>query len=96
MIDCNRLGLTGIFRGLGKQNRICLGSISLYYFIGIPIAWYVGISRGYGVAGLLEGALIGNALVVVYMYYVLHYKINLDEAMMECKERGEKFVESLK
>ena len=40
----------------------------------------------------MAGGIIGNFLVVIFLLFSIYWFIDIDEAMLECKEREEKFI----
>ena len=94
-LDCIRFALQGIFRGLGKQKEIYLGAFILYYMVGVPVSAYLGLVMNQGISGLMIGIILGNSLVCIYFSIQLKYKVNIDSAIIECKERDEYFKKHL-
>ena len=50
-----------------------LGSICLFWCVGIPLSYYLGISKEYGVAGLAFGIGVPPILLNVVNFYIVHY-----------------------
>ncbi len=53
----------GILRGMGRTRAPALATLVGYYAIALPFAWWLGLERGLGLAGIWWGLCLG--LVVV-------------------------------
>ena len=53
----------GILRGMGRTRAPALVTLVGYYAIALPFAWWLGLERGLGLAGIWWGLCLG--LVVV-------------------------------
>ena len=62
---------SGNVRGLGKQGLASLLTIILYYCIGLPLALYLGFSKGYELAGFWGGFLIVMILLDLAIIYLV-------------------------
>jgi MATE family multidrug resistance protein len=57
----------GVLRGTGKQNLGAVTNIIAYYFVGLPCAWALTFTYGWGVVGLMCGLSTGTFLQSVTM-----------------------------
>jgi MATE family multidrug resistance protein len=55
----------GILKSLGMQKQAFFRSLIGQFFVGIPLAFYLGVYLGYGNPGLWMGLTIGNALLAI-------------------------------
>ena len=61
--------LSGTIKGIGKQNSATIGLIITYYFIALPLIWYMAIKLDWKVKGVWGGFLIG--IVVLLGFYLV-------------------------
>jgi MATE family multidrug resistance protein len=62
----------GILRGMGDVNRPTLINFVAYWILGLPVGYYLGIMKGFGVAGIWYGLTLGLATSSLLLY--LRYK----------------------
>lgn len=70
MLDGTQVVGSGILRGLGRTKPAALFNLFGYYALGLPIAYWLGLRRGHGLAGVwwgLAGGLLSVALGMLVM-----------------------------
>lgn len=63
---------TGVLRGIGDTRTPMLCNLAGHWAIGLPVAYTLCFSRGWGVAGLWTGLSVGLILVGVALVWVWH------------------------
>ena len=63
--DSIQLVTVGILKSLGMQKQAFYRSLIGQFFVGIPMAYYLGIYLGYGNPGLWMGLTIGNSVLAI-------------------------------
>src|SRR5690606_39236976 len=53
----------GVLRAMGRTRKAALVNFAGYYVVALPLAYWLAIERGMGVAGLWWGLTVGLALV---------------------------------
>lgn len=64
----------GICRGAGKQYVGAITSFLCYYFVGLPMAYFMCYSLDFNVKGLLMGISTGTFLQCIVFIYLLFYR----------------------
>lgn len=70
MLDGTQVVASGILRGLGRTKPAAFFNFCGYYVLGLPVAYWIGLGRGHGLAGVwwgLAGGLISVALGLLAM-----------------------------
>lgn len=67
VLDASQVGLNGVIKGLGLQNKAQNFAFVSYFFIGLPSAYVFGIHLGFGLNGLWYGFAIG-LLALTFFY----------------------------
>jgi len=67
--------LTGVFAGLGWQDRAAMGIFLCSWVVQLPIAWFLAYGAGLGVFGLRAGVCIAGSLLFIYNVVVLHLSL---------------------
>ncbi|KAG2492272.1 hypothetical protein HYH03_009512 [Edaphochlamys debaryana] len=62
LFDGTQTILTGVVEGSGKQLHGGLINLAVFYLWAVPLALYLGFSRGLGVVGMWAGMLSGSVL----------------------------------
>ena len=81
-IDCVRMGLLGVLKGLNKEEECFLGCFILLFFLGLPIGCELALNTGLGIKGFFFGSIIGNIFTTIYLIYELEAKIDWTEALL--------------
>jgi MATE family multidrug resistance protein len=63
---------TGALRGLGNTHTPAAWNLAGHWFLGLPIAYYLCFTRGWGVEGLWAGLAFGIILIGSVLLYVWH------------------------
>jgi MATE family multidrug resistance protein len=63
MLDGTQVVASGILRGLGRTKPAAVFNLCGYYLLGLPVAYWLGLRRGLGLAGVWWG-LAGGLLTV--------------------------------
>lgn len=67
----------GALRGAGKQAYGATLYMCAYWLFGLPLGFYLGFARGYGVPGIYGGLTSGTALMAVFntvLYVLIDWK----------------------
>lgn len=68
----------GALRGLGQGRLTIRSAIVAYWAVGIPLAWWLGIGRGWGAMGVWigigAGLHVSAALLLFFLYRILNAK----------------------
>lgn len=59
MLDGTQVVASGILRGLGRTKPAALLSLCGYYVVALPVAYWLGLRRGHGLAGIWWGLAAG-------------------------------------
>ncbi len=65
---------TGALRGWGDTKSSMLWNLGAYWGVGLPIGWWLGFRRGWGVAGIWDGLWLALILTGIGLTTVLHFK----------------------
>ena len=57
----------GVLRGMGRTRPAMLFNFVSYWVLGLPIAWWLGLSRGWGLAGVWWGLALGLGVVATLL-----------------------------
>lgn len=68
--DGVQVSLSGTMKGIGKQTAATIGLIISYYFIALPLIWWLSFRMGWKVKGIWGGFLVG-IIVLLGMYLVV-------------------------
>jgi MATE family multidrug resistance protein len=71
---------TGILRGAGETRIPMLSTLVGHWFIGLPVAYVLGFSRGWGAPGVWVGLCVGLTTVAVVLLAVWNRKLRPDSA----------------
>ena len=63
MLDGTQVVSSGILRGLGRTKPAAIFNFCGYYFLGLPIAYGLGLGRGWGLRGVWWGLAAGLLFV---------------------------------
>ncbi len=63
----------GILRGMGDVNIPTLITFMAYWVIGLPVAYFLGISWGMGANGIWYGLTLGLLVSAVFLFYRFQY-----------------------
>jgi MATE family multidrug resistance protein len=63
MLDGTQVVSSGILRGLGRTKPAAIFNFCGYYFLGLPIAYGLGLGRGWGLRGVWLGLAVGLLFV---------------------------------
>ena len=74
MLDGVQCVAAGICRGAGKQYIGAITSFTCYYFVGLPMAYYMCYHQNFDVKGLLMGISTGTFLQCLVFMYLLFYR----------------------
>ena len=67
--DGLQVSCAGALRGLKDTFQPMLLSVVAYWCVGLPLAWYLGISRALGPQGLWLGLVVGLSLAAAMLLY---------------------------
>jgi len=70
LFDGIQVALSGTMKGIGKQTAATIGLIISYYFIALPLIWYLSFELGWQVFGIWSGFLVG-ILSQLLLYFVV-------------------------
>lgn len=73
LFDGLQVVATGVLRGTGDTHTPMLAGVAGHWLLGLPLGWWLGLGRGYGVVGLWVGlcaGLIAVAAVLVGTWVV--------------------------
>jgi MATE family multidrug resistance protein len=85
-----------VLRGMGKQKHATVGMFIGYYIVGLPLAIYLGIYLHIGVVGLWYGISTGVFFIGLSNQYLISYKFDWNDLVLEAVERSKKVKKSLK
>jgi MATE family multidrug resistance protein len=63
LFDGAQVVVTGALRGMGDSHSAALVNLVAYWFIGIPLGWYLCFNRGWGARGVWVGLCVGLILI---------------------------------
>ena len=64
-----------------------IGAFLFYYAIGLPLGIVLAFKMDMGITGLILGSVVGLGSVGCYFYYILRYKLNWYESIVEFEKR---------
>ncbi len=67
--DGIQVSAAGALRGMKDTHYPLLVSIVAYWFIGLPVSWYLGIKRAFGPQGLWMGLIVSLTLAAVWLVW---------------------------
>ena len=79
--------LTGTTRGMGLQLYTAMGAIIIYWIVGVPLSFYLGVSKKLGVVGLALGIEIPTVLMTILNLCIVHYKKDWQDVAIEVGAR---------
>jgi MATE family multidrug resistance protein len=88
-VDCVQCVGQGIIRGLGKQGKASIGTVTGYWLIGIPVSLLAVFQLDWGILGLW----LGPALAISFnfcFYFALVTRSNWEQIAEEAKLRRSK------
>lgn len=59
MLDGTQVVASGILRGLGRTKPAAVFNLCGYYLLALPVAYWLGLRRGWGLAGVWFGLALG-------------------------------------
>ena len=62
----------GVLRGMGSTRPAAFFNLVGYYFLSLPLAGWMTFSRGWGLAGLWWGLVLGLATVATMLVVWIH------------------------
>jgi len=71
-LDCGRIVLVGILRGLGDARWPAAMAISGLWGLGLPLAALFGLGEGQGLPGIWTGMLVAMAAISLVLFLRLH------------------------
>jgi MATE family multidrug resistance protein len=67
MLDGTQVVASGILRGLGRTKPAAVFNLCGYYLLALPLAYWLGLRRGWGLGGIWLGLACGLSFVAVGM-----------------------------
>jgi putative MATE family efflux protein len=64
VLDCAQFTFQGIFSGCARNAAGAAALVASLWCVGVPLSYYLGVHRGYGVGGVCGGLTVGLALEV--------------------------------
>ena len=80
--------LQGLLRGSGKQALGAVANLSSYWAVGLPMAYYLGFSRGLGLQGLWGGIAIANTLQGTVMFGIALWVVDFEAESRKAVQRS--------
>jgi MATE family multidrug resistance protein len=77
---------TGVLRGVGDTRTPMLCNLAGHWVVGLPVAYTLCFSRGWGVVGLWTGLTLGLVLVGVTLVWTWHRSSGRDWRMAVLSE----------
>lgn len=68
---------TGALRGLGNTRTPAIWNLAGHWFLGLPVAYHLCFTRGWGVEGLWAGLAVGIILIGSVLLYAWHRESKL-------------------
>lgn len=82
LVDGTQVVALGTLRGMQDVKIPTYLTMISYWLVTIPMCYYLGISKGYGVQGVWNGYLIGLAFAAIILYSRFHF---FSKKMIEVK-----------
>ena len=92
LFDGIQVALSGTMKGIGKQNAATVGLVISYYFIALPLIWYLSFKLDWKVEGIWSGFLVGIISLLVIYFIVLgctNFKQQAKEIRKLIQKEGE-------
>ncbi|CDW89329.1 na+-driven multidrug efflux pump [Stylonychia lemnae] len=86
--DCTMGWLSGVIRGLGVLKKALLGIVIVFYFIGIPLQYYLLFKQKMGLVAIWTGMLVSQVIVTFYYLYLIHIHTDWNKAAEESASRA--------
>jgi len=81
--DGLQVGLSGTLKGIGKQNAATVAMIISYYFVALPLIYYLAFELNMQVTGIWIGFSLGIiALLVVYLFILKNTNLAVQAKML--------------
>jgi MATE family multidrug resistance protein len=71
MLDGTQVVASGILRGLGRTKPAAIFNFCGYYFLALPIAYGLGLGRGWGLRGVWCGLAVGLLFVATGLLFMV-------------------------
>jgi len=71
MLDGTQVVSSGILRGLGRTKPAAIFNFCGYYFLALPIAYGLGLGRGWGLRGVWWGLAVGLLFVAAGLLFMV-------------------------
>jgi len=86
LFDGIQVALSGTMKGIGKQNAATIGLVISYYFIALPLIYYLSFHLGWQVAGIWSGFLVG-IISLLLLYFVVMGFTSFDRQAKKIQEQ---------
>jgi MATE family multidrug resistance protein len=71
MLDGTQVVASGVLRGLGRTKPAAIFNFCGYYFVALPIAYGLGLGRGWGLRGVWWGLAMGLLFVAAGLLFMV-------------------------
>jgi Na+-driven multidrug efflux pump len=72
---------------MGKQDHAFIGSLIVFFGIGLPLGLFLGFKAGLQLVGFWMGQLLANFVLITYYTYVISYQFNWKKLSYEMLEK---------
>jgi MATE family multidrug resistance protein len=73
LFDGAQVAGCGVLRGMGRTRPAALFNLISYWLLGLPLGAWLGLSAGYGLAGIWWGLCLGLAVVATLLIGYIHF-----------------------
>jgi MATE family multidrug resistance protein len=71
LFDGAQVAGCGVLRGMGRTRPAALFNLISYWLLGLPLGAWLGLSAGYGLAGIWWGLCLGLAVVATLLIFLI-------------------------